>query len=148
MEDCREPKGYPAGHRAKSMETQIARGVERIQRLDSPRVFGTAQGPSRNDRGDLFRAQERNRRTDEGIQALAFVIKKLLLFLIVIYQRVVSPWLAPQCRFYPSCSEWAREAIESYGILRGLALTLKRLLLCHPFHPGGFYPLRRDRVAS
>lgn len=74
------------------------------------------------------------------------MIKKLLVLLIVIYQRVVSPWLGPHCRFYPSCSEWAREAIESYGILRGSGLALTRLLSCHPFHPWGFHPLKQGRV--
>ena len=146
MEDCCEPKGDPACRRAKPVETQSASGVERIQRLDSPGVFGTAQDPSRGHRGELLRTQERNHQPDERIWTLAFVMRRLLVLLIVIYQRVVSPWLAPQCRFYPSCSEWTREAIESYGVLRGLALALARLLSCLPFHPGGFHPLRRGDV--
>lgn len=71
------------------------------------------------------------------------MIKKFLLLLISIYQRAISPWLAPHCRFYPSCSEWAREALETYGVFKGLALVAGRLLLCQPFHPGGFHPLKR-----
>lgn len=56
---------------------------------------------------------------------------------------MISPWLGPHCRFYPTCSEWAREAIETYGTFKGAALALKRLLSCHPFHPGGYQPLER-----
>jgi putative membrane protein insertion efficiency factor len=53
------------------------------------------------------------------------------------YQRWVSPLLGPRCRFYPSCSAYAVTAIERFGALRGTALAVRRLLRCHPFHPGG-----------
>lgn len=53
------------------------------------------------------------------------------------YQQALSPWLGGQCRFYPSCSCYAIEAIEQHGCLRGGALTLRRILKCHPLHPGG-----------
>jgi putative membrane protein insertion efficiency factor len=57
------------------------------------------------------------------------------------YKRAISPWLPAACRFEPTCSIYAREAIERYGLARGLALALRRLLRCHPFHSGGFDPV-------
>ena len=64
----------------------------------------------------------------------------LALFLLRGYKLVISPWLAPSCRFTPTCSEYAREAIERYGTLRGTGKALRRLLRCHPFHRGGWDP--------
>jgi uncharacterized protein len=61
-------------------------------------------------------------------------------FLIRLYQWTLSPWLGGGCRFYPSCSNYALEAIHLHGVLRGGWLTLRRLGKCHPFHPGGFDP--------
>jgi putative membrane protein insertion efficiency factor len=57
------------------------------------------------------------------------------------YQRWISPFLAPSCRFVPSCSQYAAEAIERYGLTRGGWLAVRRLLRCHPFHPGGHDPV-------
>jgi putative membrane protein insertion efficiency factor len=61
--------------------------------------------------------------------------------LIRVYQYTLSPLLGPSCRFHPSCSEYAYQAITRHGALRGLLLALKRLLRCHPFHPGGIDPV-------
>jgi putative membrane protein insertion efficiency factor len=61
--------------------------------------------------------------------------------LIRLYQWTVSPLLGPRCRFYPSCSEYAHEAIGRFGVVRGTWLALKRLLRCHPWHPGGLDPV-------
>ena len=58
------------------------------------------------------------------------------------YRRFISPILPPACRFYPTCSQYALEAVERYGMLKGCWLTLKRLSKCHPYHPGGFDPLK------
>jgi len=65
----------------------------------------------------------------------------LLLFLIRIYRYALSPLLGPRCRFYPSCSEYASEALQRHGLLAGLALALRRLSRCHPWHPGGVDPV-------
>lgn len=66
---------------------------------------------------------------------------RVLLVLIRVYQRVISPYLAPSCRFYPSCSSYAVEAIGRHGAWRGGYLTVRRLLRCHPFHAGGHDPV-------
>jgi putative membrane protein insertion efficiency factor len=57
------------------------------------------------------------------------------------YQRWISPYTPPSCRFFPSCSEYAAEAVVRYGLLRGGWLALRRLLRCHPFYPGGYDPV-------
>ena len=69
------------------------------------------------------------------------MIKKMLLLLIRSYQIFLSPLKLACCRSYPTCSEYARLAIEKYGAGRGSWLTLRRLLRCHPFHDGGYDPV-------
>tara|TARA_R110000787_G_scaffold20281_5_gene60338 strand:+ start:7626 stop:7850 length:225 start_codon:yes stop_codon:yes gene_type:complete len=64
-----------------------------------------------------------------------------LIFLIRCYQRVLSPFIGNQCRFYPSCSRYATQAIEQHGSLRGSWLALRRLTRCHPLNPGGEDPV-------
>jgi putative membrane protein insertion efficiency factor len=66
---------------------------------------------------------------------------RVLLWPIIAYRRWVSPALPARCRFYPSCSAYAMEAITRHGAVRGTALAVWRLLRCHPFHPGGFDPV-------
>ncbi|MDD6735679.1 MAG: membrane protein insertion efficiency factor YidD [Clostridiales bacterium] len=69
-------------------------------------------------------------------------MKKLLIFLIRFYQKNLSGLKsAPSCRFIPTCSQYALEALEKYGALKGSYLALRRLLKCHPFHKGGYDPL-------
>jgi hypothetical protein len=65
-----------------------------------------------------------------------------LVVLVRAYQLCVSPFLGPCCRFYPSCSEYAIDAIRRHGPLRGSSLALLRLLRCHPLHPGGYDPVK------
>ncbi|HYX74050.1 MAG TPA: membrane protein insertion efficiency factor YidD [Steroidobacteraceae bacterium] len=67
-------------------------------------------------------------------------MRRLLAFLIRLYQWTVSPFLGPTCRFYPSCSQYALEVVLRFGVLRGSAFALARLGRCHPWHPGGFDP--------
>jgi len=57
------------------------------------------------------------------------------------YQRLLSPLLPPSCRFYPSCSQYALDAVTRHGALKGGWLAARRLARCHPFHPGGFDPV-------
>ena len=65
----------------------------------------------------------------------------VLVFFVRVYQYMLSPFLGPSCRFYPSCSEYTRQAIQRHGPLSGLILAVKRILRCHPFHPGGVDPV-------
>jgi putative membrane protein insertion efficiency factor len=69
------------------------------------------------------------------------VIRTLLLALVGLYRRLVAPGLPAACRFYPSCSAYAQGALERHGALKGTWLTARRLLRCHPFHPGGIDPV-------
>jgi putative membrane protein insertion efficiency factor len=60
------------------------------------------------------------------------------------YKRLVSPWLPPSCRYVPTCSEYAMEAVERYGAVRGSWMAMTRLLRCHPFAKGGYDPVNRN----
>jgi putative membrane protein insertion efficiency factor len=64
-------------------------------------------------------------------------MKRLLLGLIAGYRYLLSPLLGPSCRFYPTCSSYAAEAIEKHGAWKGSWLAIKRIAKCHPWHPGG-----------
>jgi hypothetical protein len=68
-------------------------------------------------------------------------MKTAALFLIRVYKATLSPLLGTRCRFDPSCSEYTYEAIVKYGVLKGTALGVRRLLRCHPFHDGGLDPV-------
>jgi putative membrane protein insertion efficiency factor len=65
----------------------------------------------------------------------------LLVGLLTVYRRFVSPLLGPRCRFYPSCSAYALQAVQVHGALRGSWLAARRLSRCHPFHAGGIDPV-------
>jgi len=69
-------------------------------------------------------------------------MNRIILYVIRGYRRFISPLFPPTCRFYPTCSQYAQQAFEKYGILKGIWLTIKRLIKCHPYHPGGFDPLQ------
>jgi uncharacterized protein len=73
-------------------------------------------------------------------------VKLLVLAPIRFYRRVISPALPPRCKYYPSCSEYAVQAVESYGILRGTVLAAWRLLRCNPFSHGGYDPVSAQTV--
>ena len=68
-------------------------------------------------------------------------MKRLLLLLIRFYRAVISPFTPASCRFQPTCSQYGLEAIERFGAWKGGWLTLRRILRCHPFHPGGWDPV-------
>jgi putative membrane protein insertion efficiency factor len=65
------------------------------------------------------------------------MIKKVFLFLLILYKKLFSSFLGSNCRFVPTCSVYAYESIEKYGVLKGVFLGIKRILKCHPFHKGG-----------
>jgi putative membrane protein insertion efficiency factor len=67
--------------------------------------------------------------------------RRLLASIVLVYQYAISPRLGRNCRFTPTCSQYAREAILTHGAVRGMGLSLRRLSRCHPFHPGGYDPV-------
>jgi len=69
-------------------------------------------------------------------------VKIVLLWPLKLYKTVVSPLLPPACRFVPTCSEYAYQAVDRYGALRGGWMSLRRIGRCHPFHPGGYDPVK------
>ena len=75
-------------------------------------------------------------------------MQKILVTLLKGYQYLVSPWFGQTCRFYPSCSCYAIEAVEKRGVLMGLWLTVRRIGRCHPWHPGGFDPVPEKSTAK
>jgi hypothetical protein len=64
-------------------------------------------------------------------------LRRTIALAITGYQRLVSPYLGPACRFYPSCSQYAKEAVLKHGVLRGLLLAARRIVRCNPWNPGG-----------
>lgn len=70
------------------------------------------------------------------------LLKIVIINILKIYKYFLSPFLPQSCRFYPTCSVYSMEAIEKYGIFKGCYLTARRLIKCHPFHSGGYDPLK------
>jgi putative membrane protein insertion efficiency factor len=75
-------------------------------------------------------------------------MKQFLIKLILIYKRYLSPFLAPSCRFYPTCSEYMVTAIKEHGTVKGLSLGVQRVCCCHPFHEGGFDPVPQKTMKN
>jgi len=69
-------------------------------------------------------------------------MRRIFLIIIKIYQKIVSPLFPPSCRFYPSCSEYCYQSIEKHGLMRGGWYSFLRIGKCHPFHSGGFDPVK------
>ena len=69
-------------------------------------------------------------------------MKKIIIFTITLYQKYISPLKRPCCRFYPTCSQYALEAVEKYGALKGGFMAIKRILKCNPFNKGGYDPVK------
>lgn len=70
-------------------------------------------------------------------------MKKLILVLIKLYQLMLSPIFGKCCRFYPSCSDYAADAISTHGALKGTWMAIKRIIKCNPLHPGGYDPVKK-----
>jgi putative membrane protein insertion efficiency factor len=68
-------------------------------------------------------------------------VKKIIIFIITLYQKYISPIKPATCRFYPTCSEYAIQALTEFGLIEGVWLSVKRISRCHPFNPGGYDPL-------
>lgn len=68
-------------------------------------------------------------------------MKQIAIFFIKMYRLFISPLKPPTCRFMPTCSDYALQAIDKYGVLRGGKMAVRRILRCHPFHPGGYDPV-------
>jgi putative membrane protein insertion efficiency factor len=77
----------------------------------------------------------------EGLRFIIRLPKKAALLLIRFYQIAVSPLLPPSCRFYPTCSAYAYEAVRKYGLFKGGRLAVWRILRCNPYHKGGYDPV-------
>lgn len=75
-----------------------------------------------------------------GKRKFNLILKKAVIFLIKVYQNISAPF-GPSCRFYPSCSQYSIEAINKYGLLKGIYKGIRRILRCHPFNPGGYDPV-------
>ena len=72
-------------------------------------------------------------------------MSKLFIWLILAYQKIISPLMGPSCRFHPTCSSYAKEAIESHGLLRGTWLAVNRISRCHPLGDSGFDPVPPEK---
>ena len=68
-------------------------------------------------------------------------MNRLLVLMIGLYQKFISPLKGQTCRFYPTCSEYSVQALQKYGFVKGSWKSIKRILKCHPFHPGGHDPV-------
>lgn len=77
------------------------------------------------------------------MKRISLLLKNLLLFTLKAFMLLVRPLLGPKgvCRFQPTCSQYAKQAIEKHGAVKGTWLALRRVLKCHPFHPGGYDPV-------
>ncbi|WP_081303400.1 membrane protein insertion efficiency factor YidD [Gilliamella apicola] len=84
----------------------------------------------------------------QHVYAVKYLIINVFIFVISLYQRIISPLFGPKCRFTPSCSQYAIIALRRFGLIKGGWLTVKRVLKCHPLHEGGedFVPPKKTKT--
>jgi putative membrane protein insertion efficiency factor len=70
------------------------------------------------------------------------MLTKIFIFIIECYQKFLSPYLVSACRFHPTCSQYSKQSLEKHGLVKGTLYSVLRILKCHPFHPGGFDPVK------
>jgi uncharacterized protein len=75
-------------------------------------------------------------------------VKSAVLYLLRGYKQIISPWLGPACRYVPTCSEYAMEAVEIHGVFRGSLMAVWRILRCHPLVKGGYDPVDRSKKSQ
>ncbi|MGC3981253.1 MAG: membrane protein insertion efficiency factor YidD [Steroidobacteraceae bacterium] len=75
-------------------------------------------------------------------------MRRALIAVISGYRYLISPWLGQNCRFYPSCSCYAQQALSEHGSIKGLYLSFRRIMRCHPWHPGGYDPVPNIQVTD
>lgn len=78
------------------------------------------------------------------MEKINIILKNIVIGLIYVYRVCISPLFPPSCRFQPTCSQYFLEAIQRFGVWRGGFLGIKRIMRCHPFHPGGYDPVPQD----
>lgn len=81
-------------------------------------------------------------------RSISQALIRAMVGVLKVYQWALSPFLGSNCRFYPSCSQYSIEALQHHGVLRGVWLTLRRLVKCHPYHSGGFDPVPLKQECS
>jgi len=120
----------------------VADSLPEEQRIARETIRLDIHSTKRNTQGKMAESYERLPSSSKiHTPAKLDLMKKSILFLIRGYRSVISPVLGQHCRFHPTCSVYTYEAIEKYGLLKGMILGTKRLLRCHPFHPGGVDPV-------
>ena len=76
------------------------------------------------------------------LKGIGAFLAKFCIYIVRFYQKYISPLKGPTGRFYPTCSQYSLDAFKKYGLLKGMYLSIKRILKCHPFHPGGYDPVK------
>jgi uncharacterized protein len=115
--------------------------LDQAPNLVSPSPLPDGRGSTQPLGGVEPRASASGQDSQSGT-GLNHLAQELIIAILRFYKRWISPLLPSACRFHPTCSEYAMEAIQRYGVLRGVGLAALRLLKCHPFHKGGFDPVR------
>lgn len=82
------------------------------------------------------------------MEKINYALKKILIYLIVAYRYLISPFLGDCCRFYPSCSNYAETAIMRFGLIKGIFMATRRILCCHPWHSGGYDPVPEKHLST